>query len=52
MEKLKLADKIAIGMFVLGMAFALAQRATLQTVPDNSVAKILPPQIEIIEPAS
>ena len=52
MRKLKLADKIVIGMFVFGVAFALVQRATHQVVPENSVAEILPPQIEIVEPAS
>ena len=51
-RKLKLADKIVIGMFVFGVAFALVQRATHQVVPENSVAEISPTQVEIVEPAS
>ena len=50
--KLSLADKIAIAMFVLGMAFALAQKVYYQAAQENSIAELAPQQIEVIEPAS
>ena len=52
MKKLKIADKIIIGMFFIGSALVITQKFNNQIVPENSVAEISPQQVDIVEPAS
>ena len=52
MGQLKPTDIIIIGLFVLGLIFALSQKTSHQVVSQNNAVEVTLGQIEVVEPVN